>query len=80
MSTHTQQLNHLNACATAVSNHAASELAKLYARHIDALIEMLVEDLKSVSANDLHKLQGRVSQLEELRGVVTGTVKTNGRV
>lgn len=80
MTSHANLLRRLDEAALEVSDYAGSEAARAGVALIDALEAMYLQDLCSVGADRLPFLQGCVAQLQELRGVMTAAVKTNGRL
>lgn len=77
--THEDRLNTLEARATLLREYAGSERNQDVVALLDALMTLYLDDLCSVSANELERLQGAVAQVKELRKLLSG-VKTNGRL
>ena len=77
---HEHLLRRLDEAALTLAEYAHSEASRAAVSLIDALLDMYLQDLCEVAPEKLQRLQGYVQQLQELRGVMSGEVKTNGRL
>ena len=80
MTSHAHLLRRLDEAALTLAEYAHTDAARATVSLIDALLEMYLQDLCEVPVDRLQRLQGYVAQLHELRGLMTATVKTNGRL
>lgn len=80
MISHTGLLKRLDAAASDVGSYQGGDSMTACVALLDALLAMYLQDLCDVAPDKLQRLQGYVQQLQELRGVMSGEVKTNGRL
>lgn len=70
----------LESTAQLVRDYANGDANVAMLRHYDALIATYKVELVTVTPDGLLSLQAKVQQLEALREVVRGELKTNGRI
>ena len=80
MKSHAELLKALNTSAAQVLGYAATDAGRQWVVWIDDLLAMYMDDLADVKPDELQRLQGKVAQLREMRGAISGTVQTNGRI
>ena len=80
MTSHAHLLGRLDEAALTLAEYVHTDASRAAVSLIDSLLAMYLQDLCDVSVDRLQRVQGYVAQLKELRGLMTATVKTNGRL